>query len=83
MTEPELSPLPTCQKCRRERPCVLVDTAFGERSICVADCFRLFCAMREDLKKRVGFLLEEHDADFFDEPTRPDIPSLLPPSDDT
>jgi hypothetical protein len=81
MTEPEFSPLPTCEKCRREVPCVRVETAFGDRSLCVADCWRLFLVMRSDLKRRVRDLLEEHDADFFDEPTRPDIPTLLPPDD--
>lgn len=82
MTEPELSPLPTCEKCRKEAPCVLVETAFGERSICVSNCWRLWLAMRNDLRKRVRDLLLEHDADFFDEPTRPDIPlAKLDPKD--
>lgn len=81
MNEPELSPLPTCEKCRQEAPCLRVLTAFGERSLCIATCYRLFLTMRDDLKKRVALLLHEHDADFFDEPTRPDIPSLLPRKD--
>lgn len=81
VNEPELSPLPLCEKCRKNAPCVLVETAFGERSLCIGTCWRLFCTMREGLKKRVRELLEQNDADFFDEPTRPDIPSLLPPPD--
>ena len=78
MTEPELSPLPTCERCRREAPCVRVDTALGERSVCIAECWRLFLINRDELKKRVADLLVQYDGDFFDEPTRPDIPALLP-----
>jgi hypothetical protein len=76
VTEPELSPLPSCEKCRREAPCVKVDTAQGERTICVATCWPLFTIMRTELKRQIAQLLQEHDANFFDEPTRPDIPIL-------
>lgn len=84
MTEPDLSPLPTCERCRRTAPCVRVEVAFGasmiERSICIADCFRLWCLLGSDLQRRVRDMLIEQHADFFDEPTRRDIPSV-PPSD--
>lgn len=68
----EASPLPVCGRCRKNAPCVLVETIYGERSLCL-HCFKLFCLMRSDLKRRVALLLKEHDADFFDAPTRPDM----------
>ena len=40
--------------------------------------WRLFLINRDELKKRVADLLVQYDGDFFDEPTRPDIPALLP-----
>lgn len=79
MSEPEFSPLPMCERCRREAPCVKVETTTGERSICVAECWRLWLVMGQDLRQQVGDLLREKHADFFDEPTRPDIPTIKPP----
>ena len=78
MKDPEFSPLPTCERCRKEAPCVRVETAMGERSLCIAGCWRDFLQMRNDLKKDVARMLEEHDADFFDAPTRRDIPTIPP-----
>ena len=76
MTEPDASPLPVCERCRKQAVCVKVETAFGDRSICYAECWKLWIAMRKDLKLRVRQLLEEHDDDFFDVPTRPDLPKV-------
>lgn len=77
MNEPTESPLPTCERCRLAAPCVLVETAYGERSICVP-CFRMWGLLSIDLKNRVRQLLLEHHADFFDEPTKPDRPPIKP-----
>jgi hypothetical protein len=81
MTLPQFSAMPICARCRREAPCVRVETVYGDRSICIAVCFKAWCAMATDLKLRVRELLIQHHADFFDEPTRPDIPipSSIPP----
>lgn len=68
--------LPVCAKCRQERPCVKVSTALGDKSICIADCFKLWGIMQNDIKRRVADLLNEHHEDFFDEPTRRDIQPL-------
>lgn len=80
MSEPDLSPLPTCERCRKEAPCVRVVTAQGERTICVATCHPAFVVMRLELQRRIAALLENEDADFFDTPTRRDIPTI-PPKD--
>jgi hypothetical protein len=73
MTEPEVSPLPVCSRCRREKPCVKVETVYGDRNLCVAECWKLWTMLHHELKRRVGHLLWEYQADFFDEPTRPDL----------
>jgi len=78
MTEPDVSPLPLCERCRKHMPCVLVETVYGERSLCISECFKFFCLMRSDLKKRVAELLQETDANFFDEPTVPNRKVLKP-----
>jgi hypothetical protein len=78
----DASPLPICERCRKEAVCVKVETVYGDRTICYAECFKLFGIMPANLKRLVGQLLAEHDRDFFDAPTRPDIPVLPPTSDE-
>ena len=70
--------LPICMKCRVAFPCVLVETIYGERTLCIANCFPLWLYMMNDMQRRTADLLREHQADFFDEPTQPNIPTIRP-----
>ncbi len=75
MTNP-ISGMPTCERCRKEAPCIKVATATGERLLCIADCWRLWLQLSTEIKEQVADLLERRHADFFDSPTDPDISVL-------
>lgn len=66
--------LPVCEKCRRETVCVKVETSIGERTICWEFCYKLWIMLNNTLQRRVEDMLKEHHENFFDMPTRKDIP---------
>lgn len=71
-----MSELPICEKCRKQTVCVKVETVWGARNICLETCFPLWGIMIRDLRKRAQDMLIEYHADFFDVPTRNDLPKV-------
>ena len=71
-----MTDLPVCERCRRRMPCILIATVLGERTICVAECHPIWIQMSNDLNRTISDMVKEHHEDFFDVPTRNDLPPV-------